>query len=203
MQTSVRRTRLVLALATAFWTSAGLARAADPEFKEKGEINKKVDSKESVWSYFSAGFLVNYFPKDLIAEAQIREGTVRARKRINAVVGVGLQAFYPIGRWEFFRSDDSGATWAKYSDHGIGPYVGASLSSEEVIDSFAIGVAYSHRREDAGVRIGVGCALDPDAQYLAKDYALDAVAPAGSEGVEYEQKPAFGLQVMITFTPGW
>lgn len=169
--------------------------------KESEVIANKLDT-ESLWSHFSAGILVNVFFGSPIGEAEVRDGVVRVKKERTVTAGIGVQAYFPFWLARYARTNDGGKTWTKYSEHGFGPYVGVSFGSDDVIDTVALGLAYSGRREDGGIKIGVGVVVDPNAKFLASDYKEDEPAPAQSEDINFKEKMAFGLQLMVSFTPG-
>lgn len=176
----------------------------------------------SIWSYFSAGFLFDGFigKERNIESAEVRNGVTRVLSRQTFMAGVGVQAMYPFNVATYVRVSDDGAPAKKYSQHGVGPYIGASLSSDTITDTIGVGVAYSYLRKDGGVRIGIGPVIKLKAQRLAPDFPEDQAAPTatssmtGSDGmtvsgsapvteVKYVQQPALGLQLMVTFTPGF
>jgi hypothetical protein len=196
--------------------AAPAAHAAEPvatssipadEVKES-----RLDSK-TIWSYFSAGLLLSYFRRDEIEAAEVRDGVVRVLKRRNFAAGVGLQAYYPFpfATFTYARRSNENAKWTKYSETSFGPYVGAALSSDSIIDMISLGVAYSSQRKEGGIRIGVGAVANPRAQHLAPDFQENMAAPmtTNADGtkvvatdIKYVQENAFGFQVMLTFTPG-
>jgi hypothetical protein len=188
------------------------ARAADPSPSESVNEQKVPISARpgsDLWSYFSAGILINAFPAHLVESAEIRSGIVRIQEEQRIGVGLGLQAFYPLYDLTYLRSpdllplEDKSKIWRKYSQYGVGPYIGVSLTSTDIIDTVALGVAFSVQRREGGVRLGLGCVVDPNAKYLSPEFRAGDSAPTGAEGISYVTKAAVGLQVMMTFTPGF
>jgi len=178
---------------------------------EADGVPEKARPASDFWSYFSAGLLVNWFPKDIIEAAEIRNGVVRVTERKNVFAGVGLQAFYPLPwwTWTYLRAPDllpitnENKKWVKSSEVAVGPYVGASVSSETVIENVAVGLAFSATTKSAGIRIGAGFVVDPSVQYLSPEFKDGQPPPMDSTGVSYVKEVAYGGQLMLSFTPGF
>lgn len=195
---------LVVALPGSAW--------ADPisvDSVEQGDVPKAQQVSPEFWSYFSAGLLMNYWGKPPIESAEIRDGRVRVVKSSQFSAGLALQAAYFFNFKDTYRSTDflpvgdPGKRWFKHSELGIGPYIGVSLASKDIIDTISIGVALSARRKEGGVRFGFGISFDPDAQHLAADFHENAAAPLNATDVRYVTERAIGGQFMISFTPGF
>lgn len=184
--------------------TGGTVSKPGPNFRSAKEDEEF--SGESIWQYFSAGILVNKYFGDEgdqpIAEAVVRSGKVRVTKKRDVVLGLGLQAHYAFALSTIVRQEAEGDPWKKWSEHGLGPYVGVMLDSDDVIDALAVGLAYSHRRQSEGVRIGVGLVMDPDAKHLDGVKEGDALAE-GEVEVPTQERLAWGIQVMVAFTPGF
>ncbi len=211
-----------------------VAPAAPPAFSEDEEKeddgeDKEVDvsklsdkaqkqlADDSFWKFFSAGVVVNaYLHEPPVTDAAIRGGKVRIKKQENVSAQLALQASYPIGEWTTVRStdgrplNDRRKEWFKYSEKGIGPYVSLSLASDSsIIDSVGVGLMYSYRRQAAGVKIGLGAAIKPQAKFLAPDFpknkapTFESTDTSTPTAVEYVEKAAVGYQLVITFTPGF
>lgn len=170
-----------------------------PEEKQK-ELKKENDE---IWRFFSAGFLVNKYFDENISKAEIRNGIVRVTDSQNISMGIGLQAFFPFKVWSYVISNDNGNTWQKGSEISFGPYAGVMMNGDNIIDNFAIGFAYSQRREFGGIRLGVGFLFDPSVQRLADDFKDGESAPTGETSVKYKHVSTKGLQIMLSFTSGW
>lgn len=172
------------------------------------KVPQSEQEKNLIWNYFSAGFIVNIFPKsDRVSEAEIREGVVRAKAEDDAVVSLGLQASFPVVHRSVYRrrkqTNGSRAEYEKVFEWGVGPYVGVSSSTTEVIDALGIGLQYSAKRYFGGVVLGCGFTIDPDAKFLADDFVDGEAVGEGVQSVQFKKKPAYGFQMMISFTPGW
>ena len=141
--------------------------------------------------------------KPIIKSAEIRDGVVRVTSEREFDVGVGVQAFYPFCNSVTLRKDSDDAPWRRYKEHGFGIYAGASLSGESLIQTFALGLAYSSLMEDYGMKIGAGAFVVPVSQQLAPDFQEGSTAPDGATAVSYVDEFTWGPQVMITFTPGF
>ena len=182
---------------------------ATTESVDSSEVPDEAKPSQEIWSYFSAGLLLNLWGRPAIDAAEIREGRVRVVKSSQFSAGVGLQAYYPLRLWTTLRSPDNlrlgspDKQWFRYSEVGVGPFVGVSLATNDVIDTVAVGLAVSVRRKDGGVRFGLGVAFDPDAQHLASDYRQDSLVPANTSDIQYVREMAVGGQFMISFTPGF
>lgn len=173
------------------------------------EVPAETKPSQELWSYFSAGLLLNLWGQPAIDAAEIRGGRVRALKTSQFSAGVGLQAYYPLHLWTLLRSSDDKKigdltkSWFRYSEVGIGPYVGVSFATRDVIDTVAVGLALSMRRKEGGIRFGFGLAFDPDAQHLASDFAEGVRVPVNTTDVQYIHEMAIGGQFMLSFTPGF
>jgi hypothetical protein len=173
------------------------------------EVPDESKPSQELWSYFSAGLLLNLWGRPAIDSAEIRGGRVRVLKTSQFGAGVGLQAYYPLCLWTALRSSDDKKigdptkAWFRYSELGIGPYVGVSLATSDIIDTVAVGLALSMRRKEGGIRFGFGLAFDPDARHLASDFKEGARVPVNTTDVQYIHEMAVGGQFMLSFTPGF
>jgi hypothetical protein len=169
----------------------------------KADQEQQKKPGDELWRYFSAGFLVNSYSDQIVHKAEIRNGVVRVTDSQKVQVGIGLQAYYPLFLWPRLISYDNRVTWVKGSELSFGPYVGVAIGSDNIIDSFAIGLAYSQRRTFGGFRIGVGYAVDPKVQRLADDFKDGQAAPDGATQASLKDESTGALQIMVSFTPGW
>lgn len=185
--------------------ATGIAIAEEKSLLDLPTAQQEELKKESddLWRYFSAGFLVNYFSDDVVNEAEIRDGIVRVTDSQSTQIGIGLQAYFPFYLVPYVVSSDGGETWIKGSEVSVGPYAGVMVAGSDVIDNFAIGIAYSHRRTFGGIRIGVGYAFDPKVKRLSDEFLDGNAAPANATQVKYKEESAGAVQVMISFTSGW
>lgn len=172
------------------------------------EEKKKLET--DFWAYFSGGLLVNFFPESLpslgeslVNEAEIRGTTVRVKSVPAATATFGLQAFVPVWSGGSNLVDPTTDSVTKLSEWGVGPYVGVGLGSESLIETVALGVAWSYRRKEIGIRIGLGAVADPSARFLSPEFAPGAAVPAGAETIEFIERPTGGVQLMLSFTPGF
>jgi hypothetical protein len=100
--------------------------------------------------------------------------------------------------------------WSKYSEKGVGPYLSLGIGTDGgVLNSVGAGVAFSYRRYDGGIRLGLGAAFRPVAKYLAPDFpvnkkpVLSSNESAAPTSVQFVEQTAVGFQLLITFTPGF
>lgn len=197
-------------------TNSAAEEAEPPELMRAEEDvaeDKKEPVESDIWTYFSAGILVNSFSTERVGEAEIRNGRVRVLSENKVGVGVGVQAFYPLfSAGTVVLENESnlgkaGEKWTQYSKYGVGPYVGLTLETKDVIDSAGFGLAYYLRRKEGGIRLGVGLVVDPNARYLSDEFVDGELAPERAEGVKaegikYREKTAYGFQFMVAFTGG-
>jgi hypothetical protein len=198
-------------LRTCFLIIIGLRLSADLfsalEIKAIEEIpddkKSQVQDSSEIWKYFSAGFLVNYYNTEIITTAEIRDGIVRVTDSQRVQTGLGLQSYFPIYLDTEVITTDGGTTYKKGSEKSLGPYAGVMVNSDNIIDNFAIGISYSHRREFGGIRIGLGYAFDSEVQKLADDFKDGHAAPSGATQIAFKKESEGAIQLMISFTAGW
>lgn len=133
---------------------------------------------------------------------------VRVTKDNNVNVGFGLEAHY------FFLPPANflGIPQLRSGKWGVGPYIGITLGSNDIIDTVSAGIMLGLRRDaffDAvtevaegngdSFNIGLGLAVDPDAQILGKGFHPNQAPPAGEDQVRFRTTNQLGIQLTFSY----
>lgn len=172
---------------------AGVAGEKPAEKTEKNEAAAKDDP----WSNlgFAAGIGVNFFSKDDIRDATVRNGVVRVTETRSEERAIWLESHYQL--------------WKSPTDrYGFGPFVAMQINDDDsgLFDSLGAGVMWSMNRapksksfQNLGFNVGVGV-TSTSIKRLGAGLKENEALPAGEEAVFFRKEDDTGWMVLFSFT---
>jgi len=159
---------------------------------DKGDVPNKGDKDDDFFSKLNwgagLGYVLDFEGKERIGDADVVNGIVRIKDENDASVSLLLEAHY------FFHPRyDSQQLDIKAGDWGVGPFVAAQVGNEDLIETVALGVMMGWRRKAVAnsgnsFNIGVGIAVDPDAQVFGDGVEANKPLPVGETAIRYKER---------------
>ena len=127
-----------------------------------------------------------------IGSASVVDRIVRVDKETNNTARVFAEVH------KFYAANDD-------KTRGHGPFVAVQSSSDDVVDSFAVGYMYGFRRSDTdtySINVGIGPVLDPNVTVLGDGIQANQPVPQGEsdETVRTKEEDKLGLGIFVSFS---
>jgi len=125
-----------------------------------------------------------------VTDAEIVNGIVRISEEKSIFIRIMLESHY------FFVN-------TMHPKRGNGPFVAVSSSSDDIIESAALGWMIGFRRdekESQSLNFGLGVLLDPSVQHLGEGFEADKPAPAGETAIRYKSTSQAGVLFVASFS---
>jgi hypothetical protein len=136
--------------------------------------------------------------KGRVKSASVVNGVVRVDSENNDVPRVLLETHY------FFLPGKD--IWGvKQGNWGVGPFLAIQSGSDNVIQSYGMGVMLGFKRtsdkdSSSSFNIGLGAMCDPNVQVLGDGIEENQPLPAGETAVRYKTTSKWGVVLLTSFS---
>jgi hypothetical protein len=173
---------------------AAAKEAIEPHVKAAQETKDIKESEQDFMGMkWSLGFGMSYSEDDVVDDAQIVNGVVRAKSAKQELPRVVLEYH------KIFWCNKGG----KEGTRGCGPFIAVSATQDKVLSGVGVGLFYAMKTKptDAeGYVIGLGGILDGKVRSLADGFEENQPPPAGETEVRYKEEARWSALLFVSRT---